>query len=72
MCSRIKEIVKYITNQAYTQQHSDIQRYQNDYIAIYGLLEKYDDVTNTVNELLYEMNLWGIRSCDYGVCDIRK
>ena len=57
MCSRITEIEQYLTKQTSKQQHSDIENNQNNYIAIYGLLEKHDDVTKTVNELLYEMNL---------------
>ena len=57
MCSRITEIEQYLTKQTSKQQHSDIKNNQNNYIAIYGLLEKHDDVTKTVNELLYEMNL---------------
>ena len=57
MCSRITEIEQYLTKQTSKQQHSDMQNSQNNSIAIYGLLEKHDDVTKTVNELLYEMNL---------------
>ena len=47
----------YLTNQTQKQQHSGIHNKQNNSIAMYGLLEKDDDVTKTVNKLLYEMNL---------------
>ena len=61
MCSRITEIEQYLTKQTSKQQHSDIENNQNNYIAIYGLLEKHDDVTKTVNELLYEMSLQNMK-----------
>ena len=54
MCSCITEIEKYLTK----QQHSDMQNIQNNSIAIYGLLDKHDNVTKTV---LYEMNLRNMR-----------
>ena len=52
---------KYLTKQTSKQQHSDMQNSQNNSIAIYGLLDKHDDVTKTVNKLLYEMNLRSMR-----------
>ena len=55
------EIEKKLTNQTSKQQHSGMKNKPNNSIAIYGLLEKYDDVTKTVNELLYEMNLRTMR-----------
>ena len=59
MCSRITEIEQYLTRQ--TSKHIDIQNNQNNSITIYGILEKQDAVTKTVNELLYEMNLRNMR-----------
>ena len=45
MCSRITEIEQYLTKQTTKQHHSDIKNNQNNSIAIYGLLEKHNDVT---------------------------
>ena len=53
ICSRITEIEKYLAKQA-SIQHNDMQKNQNNSIAIYDLFEKHDDVTKTVNKLLYE------------------
>ena len=52
---------KFLTKQTSKQQHSDMQNSQNNSITICGLLDKHDDITKTVNKLLYEMNLRNMR-----------